>query len=358
MSPNKPHLKPSSAFRVVMRVLFAVGLALATLLAIALGYLAYPGEPSSSRYARFDGYILLPRHGALNVLDYLTLVDRTLFVTGASSGSVFKIALDPSRPLSNSKVSEWRGEPRVHGVALVPSLKVAFVTRSGEDSVDIFDPSNLKPLGRIRVAEDPDAILYDRRSSIVYVASGDARTATLIDPERGAVVATIKLEGKPEFAAMDPKSGLLYQNIEDTNALVAIDLVKRTVVGRWSIFPCQGPTGVAIDGQSRRLFSVCSRNSMMIVFDLDDQKIIASLEIGSGADSVALDPVLHRIYSTGLDGALTIVQQENENSYRVIDRISTHFGAHTLAVDPASHQIFVGYASLFVAPRIAVFSTE
>jgi DNA-binding beta-propeller fold protein YncE len=222
--------------------------------------------------------------------------------------------------------------------------------------VDIFDPSNLKPLGRISVAEDPDAILFDRRSNIVYVANGDARTATLIDPERRAGVATITLEGKPEFAAMDPKSGLLYQNIEDTNALVAIDLVKRTVVGRWSILPCQGPTGVAIDSQSRRLFSVCARNSMMIVFDLDRHKIITSLEIGQGADSVALDPVLHRIYATGLDGKLTIVQQMNANAYRVIDRISTHFGAHTLAVDPTSHQIFVGYASLFVAPRIAVFS--
>ena len=94
----------------------------------------------------------------------------------------------------------------------------------------------------------------------------------------------------------------------------------------------------------------------MIVFDVDRHKIVSSLEIGSGADSVAFDPTLHRIYSTGLSGKFSIVQQFSADSYRVIDTVSTHFGAHTLAVDPASHRIYVGYASLLVAPRIAVFS--
>lgn len=341
---------------VIMRVLLATGLSLLTLFAVGLGYLAYPGEPSSSRVVHFDGYILLPKHGLLNVLDYLTLSDQTLFVTGASSGSVFKIALDPRRPVSESIVLEWQGGGRVHGVALIPSRNLAFVTRSGENTVDAFDPSTLKPLGRIHVADDPDAILYDRGSDTIYVANGDAQTGTLIDPDKRAEAAAIRLEGKPEFAVIDPTSRLLYQNIEDTNALVAIDLAKRSIVGRWSLRPCQGPTGVALDDQSHRLFVVCSRNSIMIVFNLDRHEVVSSLEIGSGADSVAFDPLLHRIYSTGLDGKMTIVQQDAANSYRVLDRISTHFGAHTLAVDPASHKVYLGYASLFVAPRIAVFS--
>ena len=339
----------------IARVLLIVGISIVTLLAAGLGYLAYPGEPSSSRVVHFDGYILLPKHGILNVVDYLTLSDQTLFVTGASSGSVFKIALNPNGKMSESNVSEWTGGGRVHGVALV-ARNLAFVTRSGENAVDVFDPATLKPLGRIHVEDDPDAILYDGGSDTIYVANGDARIGTMIDPGKRSKVATIRLEGKPEFAVSDPTSDLLYQNIEDTNALVAINLVKRAAVGRWSLQPCQGPTGVALDDQSHRLFVVCSQNSLMIVFDLDRHKIVSSLKIGSGADSVAFDPSLHRIYSTGLDGKMTIVQQDDANSYRVIDRVSTHFGAHTLAVDPTSHKIYVGYASLFVAPRIAVFS--
>jgi DNA-binding beta-propeller fold protein YncE len=343
-------------FRIIVRVLAAVAFTLVAVIALALAFLANPSEPGSSSAVHFEGYILLPKHGMLNVLDYMTLGDRTLFVTGSSSGSVFEIALDPNRPVRDSNVTEWPGEPRTHGVALVSSRGLAFVTRSEKNTVDVFDRSSVRPVARIPVADDPDAILYDPGSDIVYAASGDSQTATLIDPAKRATVATIRLEGKPEFAAIDPWSRLLYQNIEDKNALVAIDLAKRSVIGRWSLAPCVGPTGAAVEVKTRRLFVVCSRNAMMIVFDLDRHRIIATLPIGRGADSVGIDPELHRIYSTGLDGKLTIVEETSPTSYRVMDRISTHFGAHTLAVDTALHRVYVGYASLFVAPRIAVFS--
>jgi len=95
---------------------------------------------------------------------------------------------------------------------------------------------------------------------------------------------------------------------------------------------------------------------MMIVFDLIQHKVIASMPVGRDPDSVAVDPVLHRIYTAGLDGKLVIVQQDGANAYRIVDDVATHFGAHTIAVDPASHKVYVGYASLFVAPRVAVFS--
>jgi DNA-binding beta-propeller fold protein YncE len=188
------------------------------------------------------------------------------------------------------------------------------------------------------------------------VASGEPKLATLIDPAQRATVGTIALPGKPEFAAFDPQTGWLYQNIEDISTVVAIDVNKRTIVGEWSLAPCEGPTGMAIDPEHRRLFSVCAKNATLVVFDLDRHRIVTSLEIGRRPDSVALDQALHRIYSTGTAGELTVIQQDGPDAYRVLDRIHTHFGAHTLAVDPISHKVFVAYASLLVNPRIAVFT--
>ncbi|MGH7925901.1 MAG: YncE family protein, partial [Candidatus Binatus sp.] len=319
-------------------------------------FLTYTGQPRGSEWVRFDGFILLPKHGILNVLDYLTLNGQDLFVTGASSGSVFKIALKSDPSISESAVSELPGEPRVHGVALVPSQGLAFVTRSEKNTVDVFDPSTLQPISRIPVRDDPDAILYDRARGVIYVANGAAGVATLIDPQTRTVLATIPLGGKPEFAAVDPESGLLYQNLEDANAVVALDLAKRAIVGRWSVSPCVRPTGMAIDAAHHRLFSVCSRNAMLIVFDMDNHRVLSSLKIGGGPDSVAYDPSFQRIYSAGLAGTMTVVQQDTPDSYHVTDNIFCHFAAHTLAVDPASHKVFVGYASLFIRPRIAVFT--
>jgi hypothetical protein len=51
-----------------------------------------------------------------------------------------------------------------------------------------------------------------------------------------------------------------------------------------------------------------------------------------------------------------VIQQDGPDAYRVLDNINTHYGAHTLAVDPATGKVFVAYASLLAHPRIAVFS--
>ncbi len=339
--------------RIILRVVGAIAAVFVILVVVGTVWLAAPGQPGPSRTLKFDGFILLPGHGLLNVMDYVTLADRTLFVTAPSSGSVYKIALDRGR---FDRVTELRGEPRAHGVALVPSRDLGFVTRSEINEVEVFSLSRLKFLKRIPVPDDADGILYDRTHDLIYVANGDAQVATLIDPATQASVATIRLGGKPEFAAIDPHSGLLYQNIESANAVAAIDLGARRIAGKWPLTGCIGPTGIAIDSALRRAFIVCGRNAMLVVFDLDGNRIVASVKIGTGPDAVAFDPFLHRIYATGLSGEVSVTQQENADEYKLLEKISTHFAAHTLAVDPVTHKLYVAYASLIVAPRVAVFS--
>jgi len=323
---------------------------------IALAYLIYPARPARSRFMGFDGFIMLPKGGVLNVLDYLTLNDRALLIAGESSGSVFKIAVDAETHGTGDTAMELRGAPNVRGIAFAREADIAFVTRSGANTVDVIDLTRSQIVASIPVADDPDAIVYDKDSNLIYVANGDAKLATLIDPDRRITVAAISLGAKPEYAAIDSLGGLLYQNLNDTNSVAAIDLIKRAVVGQWPLASCQGPTGMAIDSKHRRLFAACSGNSTLAVFDMERHQVIASLKIGGGPDSVAFDPSLHRIYSAGRAGKLTIVQQDAVDSYRVLDQIRTHYGAHTLAVDPVSHRVYVAYASLFVRPRVAVFS--
>jgi DNA-binding beta-propeller fold protein YncE len=336
-----------------MSLTFAV--TLVALAAAALVYLIYPGTPSKSKVMAFEGFIELPRSGPLTVLDYLTLNDHALFVTSESSGALFKIALDSS-DLRAGTVSEMPGAGAAHGVALLPDLNVGFITRSEANTVDVFDSESLQQLSSIPVADDADAILYIAAAKLVYVAHGNANMATLIDPEKRATVGTIQLPGKPEFPAMDSQSGLLFQNLEDTNEVAAIDIGKRSVVGQWPLAPCEGPSGMAIDSERRRLFAVCSGNAKLVVFDLESHRVITSLRIGGGPDSVAFDRGVHRIYTAGKAGEMTVIQQDGPDNYRVLDEIHTHYGAHTLTVDPVSHRVFVAYASLLARPRIAVFS--
>lgn len=340
----------------VKRTLLILGITAAAVTSISLAALIYPFAPSHSAFVRFDGFIVLPRRTSLSVLDYVTLNGPDLFVAGTSIGSLFKVKIDHSGQGTGKAVMELRGAPGVHGVAVVPSKGIAFFTKGGDNTVGVLDTATFKLFDSIPVADDPDAILYAERANLIYVANGQAKVATLIDPDKRATVGVVQLDGEPEFPAVDPQDGLLYQNLKDTDSVAALDLITRSVVGRWPLQPCEGPTGMAIDSARRRLFSVCSGNAMLVVFDLARHRLIAAIPVGNKPDSVAFDPVLRRIYTAGVGGKLTVIQQNDPDSYQVLENISTHYGAHTLALDPETHKIYVAYASLLTYPRIAVFS--
>ncbi len=322
----------------------------------AAGYLIYPGTPGSAASLVFKGYVPLRSDGLLSVLDYLTVNDDTLFVTGESTGIVSRVPIHTNSLPTLADAVQLPGEPAAHGVVIDPSSHLAFVTRSEANTVDIFDPVKMLAIKRIPVADDPDAIFYDEFDKLVYVASGDSHLATLIDPSTQTTIATIPLGGAPEYAAFDTSTRLLYQNLHDTSTVVAIDIAKRSVVQGWQLQGCEAPTGMAIDESHRRLFIGCGANAVLAVFDLGGHRVVATVPIGKAPDSVAFDPGLHRIYTTGKSGVLVVIQQDERDKYRVLDTVHLHYGAHTLTLDPKTHALYVGYAGLVVNPRVAVFT--
>src|SRR5262249_23758418 len=154
----------------------------------------------------------------------------------------------------------------------------------------------------------------------VFAFNGNSKNATAIDAKAGTVAGTIALPGKPEFSVADGK-GKVYVNIEDTSEVVEIDAAKLTVTKKYSLAPCDGPSGLAIDTKTRRLFSVCS-NRVMAVSDPDAGKVVASPAIGAGSDGVAFDPGTGFAYSSNGDGTLTVVQQTGAK-YDVVENVAT-----------------------------------
>jgi YVTN family beta-propeller protein len=345
--------------RIVVRAfLWIAAIGVAAVLALFVWQI-FPGTPGIATSLKFEGFVTLPkdrRARILTVMDYLTLNGKDLFVTNVSTGTVYKIALHDDGLASTSDVSMFELEPAAHGVVVDPVSGMAYVTRSDANTVDIFDPSTMRLVTRIPVADDPDGIFYISAIPTIYVASGDAQTATLIDPATRKVSATIALGGKPEFGVFDARTNLFFQNLEDTSSIAAVDLSKRAVTARWPLDQCVHPTGMAIDEQARQLFIGCNGNSRLAVFDMEKHQVVTSIPVGGGPDSVAYDAGLRRIYVTGRAGVLCVVERDSKGAFATLDTISLHYGAHTLAVDPASHKLYAAYASLVVPPRIAVFS--
>src|SRR5579862_8601687 len=265
--------------------------------------------------------------------DYLTAdsAARRLYI----SRSTHVIVLDLD---SGKTVGDIADTPGVHGIALAPELGRGFVSNGREGTVSIFDMKTLATSSKVKVGDNPDAILYDPATKRVFTFNGRSHDSTAIDAASGKVLGTIKLDGKPEFAASDAK-GMIFVNIEDKSELTAIDPSKLEVKAKWPLAPCTEPSGLSIDRKNRRLFVGCD-NKMMAVVDADSGKVLATPAIGEGVDATTFDPETGLAFaSCGGDGVLTVVKEEGGKW--IPENVPTKKGARTLALDSKTHNVFV-----------------
>jgi DNA-binding beta-propeller fold protein YncE len=95
---------------------------------------------------------------------------------------------------------------------------------------------------------------------------------------------------------------------------------------------------------------VCS-NKLMVVVDANDGHVVKTLPIGSGCDGVKFDPGLKRAYSSNGEGTMTVVQEINKDSFKVLENVATMQGARTLAVDTRTHHLYLPSAEYNPAPE-------
>jgi YVTN family beta-propeller protein len=270
-------------------------------------------------------------------IDYMTISGSRLYAGYASKGLVGVV--DSS---TNTTVATVDGLTRVHGIAIVADRNLGFASSSSDNVVGVFDLATNKLLQKIPAGDDPDAIIYDEQARLVYVGNHNGKTGMLIDPATLKVTATIPLGGEPEYPQADPATGLIYQNLEDTSELLVIDPQKQAVTKRYKLAPGEGPTGLALDAAHHRLFS-STGNRKLMVLDTETGAIVATLPIGAGVDGAGYDPDLRRVYTANGIGTMTVIQQDSPDQYHVVENAATHFGGHSLVVDPATHRVYVAY---------------
>ena len=263
--------------------------------------------------------------------DYLSVNKNKLYV--AHSGQVN--ILDKNNGDSLSIIENTTG---VHGIAFVNSLNKGFTSNGMLNNVTIFDLETNKSIGQIATGQNPDAIVYDTFSKMIYTCNGKSNDVTVINPATEKVVATIAVGGKPETAISD-EAGKLFVNIEDKNEIVVINTQTNKVENHWSLGTGEELTGLALDKTSHRLFSAC--NKQLIVLDSKNGKVVAMLPIGEGCDGDAFDPATKNIFTSNGEGTVTIIHENGANDFFVLDNIKTKPRARTIALDAATHKLYL-----------------
>lgn len=237
-----------------------------------------------------------------------------------------------------------------HGTALTGQLGLGFTDDGKAGEVAAFDLHTLVPHRHFKVDVDADAAIYDPASGHVFVVNGDSGSVSVIDPKQEKVIDTIHLGEGLETPVADGH-GKLFVNGEEKSELVRIDTHTNKVDARWPIADCKRPHGLAMDVDHRRLFTSCVNNVLLVV-DADGGAVVAKLPIGSGTDAAAYDPKRHLVFSSnGRDGTLSVIRQNDANSYQVLQTIPTRVTARTMAVDTVTGRLYLAAAQ--VQPQAA-----
>ncbi len=233
--------------------------------------------------------------------------------------------------------------PRTHGIALAPKSGHGFITNGGDSTVTMFDLKTLAVIKKIPVATGGmDGIMYDDFSDRIILTNHSRPIGTVValDPATGAITATVQLEDNgPEGAASDGK-GKLFVNNEGTSTMQVIDTKTWKAIASWSLAPCEGPTGIAYDRATDRIFAGCGKTS--VVVNALTGKIVATVANGDGVDALGFDATERLFYiPAGRDSNVTVVHEDSPDKYTVVATVSTMRGAKTIAVDPVKHVAYL-----------------
>jgi hypothetical protein len=144
--------------------------------------------------------------------------------------------------------------------------------------------------------------------------------------------------------------GNIFVNIEDKNSLLEFDAKTLAVRHTWPISNCKGPSGIAMDTNTRRIFIGCSDSNTMAVVNADTGKVIATPSIAEDTDASRFDPATRLAFASCENGVLSVIHEDSPDKFTVVANVKTKDGARTMALDSKTHHIFVVTADMKPAP--------
>jgi DNA-binding beta-propeller fold protein YncE len=259
---------------------------------------------------------------------------RRLYVahTGASRVDVIDCTM-------NSYLRSLPDHPGVAGVLIDAGQDLLFTSDRDAAQVSVYRCSDEEPLARVKVGAHPNGLAYDpaRRLLLSFNLGeplGENCTASVIDLDSSQVIGTIDLPGRPRWAAYDNASGQIFANIREPAEVLAMDPGHLRIDRAISV-PADGPHGLWIDGQ--RLFCAADGGSL-VVLDRGTGTVLATVPLPGTPDVVMHDAELAHLYvAVGEPGVIAVI---DTGTFELLETVPTEAGAHTIAVDTASHTVY------------------
>ena len=286
------------------------------------------------------GFIELPggRGAGFDHADtYLAPSESRVYVAHTATSAVDVIAC-----VTNTYLRSIPDLPGVAGVLVDTAHDLLITSDRGAAQVSVFRCSDEQLLLRARVDPRPNGLAYDLSRRNVFAfnlgePAGTNCTASVISLDERRVVRTLPLPGRPRWAVFDAARERVYVNIQAPAVILVIDTATLRETERIDV-GCEGPHGLAL--VEDRLFCAADGRELVVI-DVAKaaRSVVARLPLRGAPDVVMHAPTHRRLFVA--IGSPGLVSSFDTEKLIEVETIETAPGAHTIAWDPSSAQLYV-----------------
>jgi DNA-binding beta-propeller fold protein YncE len=301
---------------------------------VRIAKIAIPGKPlkafdiswvdsASAKY-----YLADRSNGAIDVVDVLT--NTLTSQIGGFKGATGKN--DTSGPdgvivtFSNRELWAGDGDSTVKVVDLTSNTIAATISTGGKFRAD--------------------EMTYDPKDNLIVVTNNadDPPFATIISVGTRTVLKKLPFADATNGAEQpvyDSATGMVYVSVPATKAspggaMAVIDPVAMTITAMYGLKDC-GPNGAAL-GPGNQLLAGCGNPGRSVIIDKTNGAVLADFSNVGGSDEVWYNPGDNRYYLAS--SASQNIGVIDAGSLSMVANVQSGVGAHSVAADLASNHIF------------------
>jgi DNA-binding beta-propeller fold protein YncE len=277
----------------------------------------------------------LPRvEGRIDHLAFDAVTGR-LYVAALGNNTVE--VLD-THALSHLKSLPGYREPQ--GIAVVPDTRSVAVANGQGEGLQLIAAESDRPGAVIRLGDDADNVRYDATAKRIYVGFGGGALAA-IDAMSATVLGKTGLAGHPESFQLERSGSRVFVNVPTARHIAVVDRGSMKVSAVWPVTTAGANYPMALDEPGHRVFIGCRSPAKVLVFDTTSGKETASFTIVGDTDDLFYDAARKRLYVTGGEGFVDVVQDAGSGTFTRLARVATASGARTALFVAEQSRLYV-----------------
>jgi DNA-binding beta-propeller fold protein YncE len=237
-------------------------------------------------------------------------------------------------------ITQKENQTAIQGVAYAADFDRIFVGLGTNGLCNVINPETFALVKTLNFKDDADNVRYNPALKVVYVAHAE-KALGVVDAKTNNKKADISLPAGAESFVVEAKRPRMYLVTPSPCQMVVIDTEKNAVTTTYPIKSSSGAHTIALDEANHRALIGCHKEPMLVVMDTETGKEVATVPIPGDNDDLWFDAKTKRLYASCGEGALVVLEQQDADKYKVLEKVDTVKGARTCLYVPETKRLYL-----------------